>query len=74
MLILLSVIVPALILIAWFLTIRMPGPAFSGPLPPLTPTQEALSQRLRRHVLRLAGEIGEATWRSRPPPSELQPI
>src|SRR5918998_1224135 len=58
MLILLS-IVPALFVVAWFLTIRMPGQAFSGPLPPLTPGQEALSQRLRRHVLRLAGEIGE---------------
>jgi Zn-dependent M28 family amino/carboxypeptidase len=58
MLILLS-IVPALLLLAWFLTIRMPGRPFSGPLPPLTPGQEALSERLRRHVLRLAGEIGE---------------
>jgi Zn-dependent M28 family amino/carboxypeptidase len=58
MLILLSV-VPALFLVVWFLTIRMPGRAFSGPLPPLTPAQEALSDRLRGHVVRLAGEIGE---------------
>jgi hypothetical protein len=37
----------------------MPGRASSGPLPPLTPGQEALSERLRRHVVRLAGDIGE---------------
>ena len=58
MLVLLSV-PPVLFVVVWFLTIRMPGRAFSGPLPPLTPAQEALSDRLRRHVLRLAGEIGE---------------
>jgi Zn-dependent M28 family amino/carboxypeptidase len=58
MVILLSVL-PALFLVVWFLMIRMPGRAFSGPLPPLTPGQEALSDRLRRHVRQLAGEIGE---------------
>jgi hypothetical protein len=52
-------IVPALFLAVWLLTIRMPGRAFSGPLPPLTPGQEALTERLRRHVRRLAGDIGE---------------
>jgi Zn-dependent M28 family amino/carboxypeptidase len=56
--ILLSVL-PPLVLGIWFFTIRMPGRAFSGPLAPLTPGQEALRERLRRHVLRLAGEIGE---------------
>jgi Zn-dependent M28 family amino/carboxypeptidase len=37
----------------------MPGRAFAGPLPPLSPDQQSLSERLRRHVLQLAGEIGE---------------
>jgi Zn-dependent M28 family amino/carboxypeptidase len=58
MLILLSLL-PALFLVGWFFTIRMPGRVFSGPLAPLTPGQEALRDRLQRHVLRLAGEIGE---------------
>lgn len=58
MLILLSAL-PALFLVIWFFTIRMPGRAFSGSLPPLTPGQEALRDRLRRHVMQLAGEIGE---------------
>jgi Zn-dependent M28 family amino/carboxypeptidase len=58
MLILLSVLA-ALVLLVWFFTIRMPGRVFSGPLAPLTPDQEALRDRLRGHVLRLAGEIGE---------------
>jgi peptidase M28-like protein len=49
----------ALCLVVWFFTIRMPGRAFAGPLPALTPARQALSDRLRRHVQRLAGEIGE---------------
>jgi Zn-dependent M28 family amino/carboxypeptidase len=57
MLILLSV--PAALLLVWFVMIRMPDRAFAGPLPPLTSGQQALSDRLRRHVLRLASEIGE---------------
>ena len=51
--------VAALFLIVWLFMIRMPGRAFAGPLPPLTSGQHALSDRLRRHVLRLASEIGE---------------
>lgn len=58
MLILLGLVI-ALFLVVWFVTIRMPGRAFAGPLPPLTPEQQALSERLRHHVLRLASEIGE---------------
>jgi Peptidase family M28 len=58
MLLLLSLLA-ALFFVAWFFTIRMPGRTFAGPLPPLTPTQQALSERLRNHVLRLAGDIGE---------------
>lgn len=43
----------------WFVMIRMPGKSYRGPLPPLTPEQIALQEELRRHVRRLAGEIGE---------------
>ena len=39
--------------------IRMPGRSHGGPLPPLTPEQHELGDRLRAHVRRLAGEIGE---------------
>jgi hypothetical protein len=39
--------------------IRMPGRSHAGPLPPLTPQEQHLRDRLRRHVERLAGEIGE---------------
>jgi Zn-dependent M28 family amino/carboxypeptidase len=43
----------------WWTMIRMPGKSFRGPLPPLTAEQTALRDELRRHVLKLAGEIGE---------------
>ncbi|MCW5550568.1 MAG: M28 family peptidase [Verrucomicrobiae bacterium] len=39
--------------------IRMPSKSFSGPLPALSPPQEAFSAELRQHVEKLAGEIGE---------------
>jgi len=39
--------------------LRMPGPRFAGPLPPLGREGLALGERLRGHVERLAGEIGE---------------
>jgi hypothetical protein len=39
--------------------IRMPGRSHGGPLPPLTAQEHELRDRLRRHVGRLAGEIGE---------------
>src|SRR3989442_5206396 len=58
MLILLSIL-PALFLAVWFFTIRMPGATFAGPLPPTRPDQEVLRERLQRHVVRLAGDIGE---------------
>ena len=51
-------ILPLFFLLIWLLTIKMPGPAFSGPLPPLTPNQEELRGELRRHVAILAQEIG----------------
>ena len=51
-------ILPVLFLIIWLFTVKMPGPAFSGPLPPLTPHQEQLRNGLQRHVRALAGDIG----------------
>ena len=38
---------------------RMPGKSYSGPLPPLDEQETELSRRLREHVERLAGVIGE---------------
>lgn len=43
----------------WWAMIRMPGRSFRGPLPPLTDSQIVLRDELRRHVGKLAGEIGE---------------
>jgi hypothetical protein len=54
----LASILPLLFLIIWFFTIKMPGPAFSGPLPPLTTNQERLRWALERHVRALAHTIG----------------
>jgi len=39
--------------------IRMPGRSHTGPLQPLTAEQRDVGLRLRAHVTRLAGEIGE---------------
>ncbi len=43
----------------WFFTVKMPGPAFAGMLPPLAPAQDELRGALARHVRVLAEEIGE---------------
>ena len=51
-------ILPLLFLIIWLFTVRMPGPAFSGPLPPLTPNQDRLRTGLETHVRTLAHDIG----------------
>src|SRR2546428_7427645 len=51
-------ILPLLFLVIWLFTVRMPGPAFAGPLPPLTPNQEEMRTQLRRHVATLAHDIG----------------
>jgi Zn-dependent M28 family amino/carboxypeptidase len=48
----------------WALMIRTPGRSFSGPLPPLSADEEATRERLRAHVTRLAGEIGERNYRT----------
>lgn len=56
--IVLASILPLLFLLIWLLTVKMPGPVFRGPLPPLTPAQQALRVGLERHVRALAGDIG----------------
>jgi hypothetical protein len=55
---LLASFLPLLFLAVWLLTVRMPGPAFAGPLAPLTPAQEMSRVRLAHHVQVLAGDIG----------------
>lgn len=54
---------PAVFLIIWVFTVRMPGQSFSGPFPPATATQQALETELRGHVTALAGTIGERSTR-----------
>src|SRR6266508_4649402 len=56
--IILASILPLLFLAIWLFTVKMPGPAFAGPLAPLTPAQEVLRARLEHHVQVLAREIG----------------
>ncbi|MGH7528871.1 MAG: M20/M25/M40 family metallo-hydrolase, partial [Gemmatimonadales bacterium] len=56
-------LLPLLVLVIWMVTVKMPGPAFHGPLPPLTLQQEAVRQILLQHVHVLAGEIGERSDR-----------
>ena len=56
--IVLASLLPLLFLIIWFFTVRMPGPAFSGSLPPLTVNQERLRANLEQHVRFLSHSIG----------------
>jgi hypothetical protein len=51
-------ILPLLFLFVWVFTVKMPGPAFNGTLPPLTPDQQRLRAGLETHVRTLAEEIG----------------
>src|SRR6266576_2000315 len=51
-------IFPLLFLAIWLFTVKMPGPAFGGPLPPLTPNQELIRKELEHHVRALAHDIG----------------
>jgi hypothetical protein len=47
----------------WYVT-GMPGSSWSGPLPPLTDKEQRVHDNLKRHVVALAGEIGERNvWR-----------
>lgn len=45
--------------IAWAAMIRMPGTSARGPLPPLSPEETAIRDRLRTDLQTLAGDIGE---------------
>ncbi len=47
------------LLVAAYAIAGMPGSSHDGPLQPLTADETALSDRLRRHVRKLAGDIGE---------------
>lgn len=42
-----------------FVTLKMPGESYAGPLPPLTGREWNLSESLRNDVTALAGKIGE---------------
>ncbi len=53
------VILLAILAAAGGCMMRMPGHSHTGPLPPLTPDEAQLRDRLRRHVVVLAEEIGE---------------
>ena len=54
----LFVLLFAFLVWAYFTMIRMPGETYRGPLLPLTGTEAALRDALRRDVEMLAGEIG----------------
>lgn len=43
---------------AWWTMIRMPGKSYSGSFEPLSPSERELESELRRHVTKLAGDIG----------------
>lgn len=62
----LASVLPIAFLVVWFLTVRMPGPAFAGPLPPLTPNQREMRAELQRHVIVLARDIGVRSDRTYP--------
>jgi hypothetical protein len=49
----------AAMLLAWWVMIRMPGKSYRGDPPPLDDELAKLRSELRRHVEKLAGDIGE---------------
>ena len=51
---------------AWWAMIQMPGKSHCGPLPPPDEQLTRLAEELRRHVARLAAEIGERNLLRRP--------
>src|SRR2546423_12804954 len=57
-------ILPLLVLAAWLFIVKIPGPAFSGPLRPLTPDQELIRSGLQRHVRALANDIGVRSYQT----------
>jgi hypothetical protein len=48
-----------LLVVGWWVFLRMPGRSYSGELPPPTQAEVELAHELRRHVEALATEIGE---------------
>jgi Zn-dependent M28 family amino/carboxypeptidase len=57
--IILLVVLVAAVWVALRMTTRFPGRSLRGPLPAATPTERGTARALRRHVDKLAGEIGE---------------
>jgi len=55
----LGIAVPLVMVAGYLVMIPMPGIAHEGPLPPASPSQQRLAERLRAHVEVLAGAIGE---------------
>jgi hypothetical protein len=58
--------IPVLLLFAFTVSfvINMPGSSYNGPFLPLTAAELQVSKRLERHILTLAGTIGERNvWR-----------
>ena len=53
----------ALLVMIWWLTVRMPGQSHVGPVPPLTVAEAELAERLEAHVVTLADSIGARGWR-----------
>jgi Zn-dependent M28 family amino/carboxypeptidase len=59
MLLAFGLLAAATLLLAWWMMIRMPGQSYRGEPPPLDDELANLRDQLRRHVEKLAGEIGE---------------
>jgi Zn-dependent M28 family amino/carboxypeptidase len=54
----LAIVLTIGLFLAWILMIWMPGPSFTGTLPPLTPTQIAQRPLLQQDITMLASTIG----------------
>jgi hypothetical protein len=54
-----GVVAATAMFLAWWLMIRMPGKSYRGELHPLDDDLTSLRNELRRHVEKIAGEIGE---------------
>lgn len=58
----LVVIMIAAAVVLYFIMFSLPGKSYTGPLPPITPQQLSLAERLERDVTMLAGTIGERNF------------
>ena len=56
---LLLLLATAVVVMAWWAMIRMPGKSFTGTRPPLSAEEQALRAELIAHVQKLGGDIGE---------------